>query len=92
MLAAKNNCDCAAPPEPLAGYGFRGAIAAISAERGTLHVVHGELPGLLFAGTHEFHAAPSDLAAAQLGRRIFGRIEQRGGQWWLFEVRVATEK
>ena len=92
LLTAKGNCDCAPTPEQLVGYSIRGAVAAISPDRGTLHVVHDELPGLLFAGTHEFHAAPPVLAAVQLGRRFFGRIEQRDGQWWLYDVRLAAGK
>lgn len=89
LLTAKGNCDCAPTPEQLVGYPIRGAVGAISPERGTIHVVHDELPGLLFAGTHEFHAAPSVLSAVKLGRRLFGRIEQRDGQWWLYDVRLA---
>ena len=89
LLIAKANCDCAAPPEQLVGHGFRGAVAALAPDRGTLHVVHDEIPGLLFAGTHEFHADAPTIASVQLGRRLFGRIEQRAGQWWLFDVRLA---
>jgi len=89
LLMAKATCDCAAPPEELVGHGFRGAVAALAPDRGTLHVVHDEIPGLLFAGTHEFHADAATLTAVQLGRRLFGRIEQRAGQWWLFDVRLA---
>lgn len=92
LLTAKGNCDCAPTPEQLVGYSIRGAVAAVTTPRGTLHIVHDELPGLLFAGTHEFHAEPSVLAAVQLGRRIFGRIEQREGRWWLFDVRLAATK
>ncbi|MCX6953450.1 MAG: sialidase family protein [Verrucomicrobia bacterium] len=92
LLTAKGNCDCAPTPDQLVGYPIRGAVAALATDRGTLHIVHEELPGLLFAGTHEFHAAPSVLAAVQLGRRVFGRIEQRNGQWWLFDVRLAAGK
>jgi hypothetical protein len=91
LLAAKANCDCALSPEQLIGFAIRGAVAALSPDRGTLHVVHDELPGLLFAGTHEFHAEPAVLSAVKLGRRFFGRIEQREGQWWLFDVRLAGQ-
>ena len=90
LLTAKGNCDCAPTPDQLVGYAIRGAAAALSPERGTLHLVHDELPGLLFAGTHEFHADAATLAAVTLGRRLFGRIEQRDGQWWLYDVRLAV--
>jgi hypothetical protein len=90
LLTAKGNCDCAPTPDQLVGYPIRGAAAALSPERGTLHLVHDELPGLLFAGTHEFHADAATLAAVTLGRRLFGRIEQRDGQWWLYDVRLAV--
>ena len=90
LLTAKGNCDCAPTPEQLMGYSIRGAATGISAERGTIHVLHDELPGLLFAGTHEFHAAPATLATVKLGRRLFGRIERRQNQWWLYDVRLAA--
>ncbi len=73
-----------------AGFPKDFAATGISAERGTIHVLHDELPGLLFAGTHEFHAAPATLATVKLGRRLFGRIERRQNQWWLYDVRLAA--
>jgi hypothetical protein len=91
LLTVKGGCDCAPTPEQLVGYAIRGAVAGISAERKTAVVVHEELPGLFFAGSHEFRVDPAVLPALQLGRRLYGRIEQREGVWWLFDVRVAGE-
>jgi hypothetical protein len=89
LLTAKGSCDCAPTPEQLVGYSIRGAIAGISTERKAVVVMHEELPGLFFAGSHEFRVDPAVIPALQLGRRFFGRIEQRDGQWWMFDVRIA---
>jgi hypothetical protein len=96
LLAATKDCDCAPTPEQLAGFPMRGAIAATAAERGALRVEHEEIPGLFAAGAHEFRAAPDVITSLAAGRQILGRIEQRDGAWWIFDVRLlalpATEK
>ena len=75
---------------PQTGFPMRGAIAAIATERGALRVTHGEIPGVLAAGAHEFRAAPGVLAAVAPGRQFFGRIERRDGAWWVFDVRLVV--
>ena len=44
-------------------------------------------PGIFSAGTHEFHVASPLLQTAETGREFLGRIEERDGAWWLFDLR-----
>jgi Copper binding periplasmic protein CusF len=81
------HCDDDASNE-LHGVAFKGRIVAVQAEQGVVLVASHEIPGALPAGTHEFKAAPEALAAVQPGHDILGRIEQRNGEWWLFDVRL----
>lgn len=89
LLAAANaDCHCAPTPEQLLGYPIRGAITAIDVANAQLTAKHSELPGLMASGAHVFRVAPQLLQAVQPGREFLGRIEQRAGVWWLFDVRL----
>ncbi len=88
LAAANSDCHCAPTPEQLLGYPIRGAITALDATRGEVTAKHAELPGLLPSGSHVFQVAPALLSAVQPGREFLGRIEQRSGAWWLFDVRL----
>jgi hypothetical protein len=84
-----NNCHCDDDAaEEQHGFAFKGHIVAVQADQGVVLVASHEIPGALPAGTREFKAAPQALAAVQPGREILARIEQRNGEWWLFDVRV----
>jgi hypothetical protein len=88
LAAANSDCHCAPTPEQLLGYPIRGAITAVDATRGEITAKHAELPGLLPSGFQVFQVAPALLSAVQPGREFLGRIEQRAGAWWLFDVRL----
>jgi hypothetical protein len=84
-----NDCHCDdAAADELHGFAFMGRIVAVQADQGVVLIAFHEIPGALPAGTREFKAAPQALAAVQPGRDILGRIEQRNGEWWLFDVRL----
>jgi hypothetical protein len=86
---AVNDCHCDDDTaNELHGFAFKGRIVAVQAEQGVVLVTFHEIPGALPAGTREFKAAPEALAAVQPGRDILARIEQRNGEWWLFDVRL----
>lgn len=87
--AAFKDCHCDDnPPEKLHGFAFKGRVVAVLIEQGTLRLAFGEIPGALPAGTREFKATPEVLTAVQPGREILARIEQRNGEWWVFNVRL----
>ncbi len=88
LAAANSDCHCAPTPEQLLGYPIRGAITAVDAANGQLTAKHSELPGLMASGAHVFRVSPQLLQAIQPGREFLGRIEQRAGTWWLFDVRL----
>ncbi len=81
------HCDDDAA-EKLHGFAFKGRILAVLAEQSELRVSFDEIPGAMPAGTHEFKTDPEVIAAVQPGRDILARIEQRNGEWWLFDVRL----
>ena len=70
------------------GFTMRGTIVTLASDLGILRVQHPEIPGVLAAGTHDFRVAPEVLAAVVTGRQFLGRIEQRDGAWWVFDVRL----
>jgi hypothetical protein len=89
LIEIEQNCDCASSPEQFRGYPLRGVVAELQLAAATVRINHFEVPGVLAAGTREFRVEPAKVpAAAQPGREFFGRIEQREGAWWLFDLRL----
>lgn len=87
--AKTDDCHCDdKSPEKLRGFAFKGRVVAVLAGHGAVRVAYDEIPGALPAGTHDFKAEPAVLAAIGPGREILARIEQRNGEWWLFDVRL----
>jgi hypothetical protein len=91
LLEAEKSCDCAPTAEQLQGFPIRGTVAQGVGAAGELRVQHFEVPGIFVAGTRTFKTTPEVIAAVQPGRQFFGRIEQRDGTWWLFDVRLLAE-
>ncbi len=85
--ASDCHCDDDAANE-LHGFAFKGRIVAVQAGQGVVLIAFHDIPGALPAGTREFKAAPAALATVQPGHDILARIEQRNGEWWLFDVRL----
>jgi len=88
LLAAEKNCDCVPTPEQLRGFSIRGVITGEDSRNATLQVRHFEVPGVLNEGTREFRVAPALLGSISPGRQFLGRVERRGPEWWLFDVRL----
>lgn len=93
LLEAEKNCDCAPSAEELRGYSFRGTIVEVqsapaSGEWRTVRVAHGGVPGIFEEGTRVFVVTPELAAQLPGGRSFLGRIERRGGDWRLFDVRL----
>ena len=86
---ASKDCHCDdSPPEKLHGFACKGRIVAVLVGQGTLRIAFEEIAGALPAGTREVKATPEVLTAVQPGREILARIEQRNGEWWVFDVRL----
>ncbi len=88
LAAADSSCDCAPHGEELVGYAMRGHITAMPPGRGTLRVSYTAVPGIMRAGEKEFKAAANVLATVKPDSEILARIEQRNGEWWIFDVRT----
>jgi hypothetical protein len=88
LLEAEKSCDCAATAEQLKGFPIRGALLAAQPVTETLRVRHYEVPGIFSEGAREFKVAADVMARApEVGQPFLGRVERRGEQWWLFDVR-----
>lgn len=88
LLESEKSCDCAPTAEQLQGFSIRGTVEALDAAAGTARIRHFEVPGIFDAGTRELRAAPALVENhAAVGRQFLGKIEQRAGAWWLFDVR-----
>ncbi|MFT3784242.1 MAG: hypothetical protein QM790_19720 [Nibricoccus sp.] len=86
--ARRNTCaTCPDPDETARGYAIRGTIVSVSREGGTLAVRHSEIADILPAGTTRFKADAIVVNNAEPAQEFFGRIEKRGNEWWLFDLR-----
>jgi hypothetical protein len=89
LLEAEKNCDCSPTVEQLQGFFIRGSVLATQPAEGTVRVRHFDVPGIFPEGERDFKAHPESLAKAGTpGRQFLGRIEERAGTWWLFDVRL----
>lgn len=80
-------CD-RCPPAEERGSSVHGYIQQIDTQNPLVQMKYDLVPGLIPAGTRQFHVAPEERAAMKPGAEVFGRIEQRDDGWWLFGVRV----
>jgi hypothetical protein len=92
LMDMDSDCACSAGKEIVAGYGVKGRVLAVDAEGRRLQVQHGPIPGLMRAGELAVRVAPKVAVAVQPGRGFLARLEKRGGEWWIFDVRLLGEK
>jgi hypothetical protein len=88
LMEMDNDCACSAGKEIAVGYGVKGFILAVDVEGHRLRVQHGPIPGLMRGGELAVRVAPAVAAAVQPGRGFLARLEKRGGEWWIFDVRL----
>jgi hypothetical protein len=86
--AAADPCNCPTGDEAARGYALKGRIVSIVAAHNALVVQHDEIDGVLPAAATEFRTDLPTLKLVTTGNEIFGRIERRGDDWWLFAVRL----
>ncbi len=70
------------------GYPVKGIVTAADATAGTITVKHEEIPGIMRAMTMVFKVEPAALAQLGAGQSLLGRIEKRGRDWWLFNLKL----
>ncbi len=70
------------------GYPVRGRILGVDPERQQVLVKHREIPGVMRAMTMVFNVDPAVFPALKRDQELLGRIEKRGKEWWLFNIRL----
>ena len=50
-----------------------------------------EIPGVMRATTLKLQVEPELHPKLPIGQKLLGRIEQRGRDWWLFNVKLLGE-
>ncbi len=89
FLIQERNCDCAPAPEELRGFPIRAEVTAADPATNRVTLLHGEVPGVLDAGSDIFAVAPLDLAQLHTGGTLLGRIERvDGGGWRIFALHL----
>jgi len=73
------------------GYAVKGRITAVQTEEEIVMLEHAGLPGVMRATTLPCRVDPDLLAGLTAGTRVLGRIERRGRDWWLFNVKLLGE-
>ena len=70
------------------GYPIKGRVTQVLPAQNLVLVQHEEIPGVRRAMTMGFKVDPQLLPQLTAGRELLGRIERRGRDWWLFQVRL----
>jgi Cu/Ag efflux protein CusF len=70
------------------GYPIRGRILGVDPERHQVLVKHREIPGVMRAMTMAFNVDPAVLPKLKRDQDLLGRIEKRGKEWWLFNIKL----
>ncbi len=69
------------------GYPIKGRITEVLPD-GRVNVKFGEIPGVMHAATLTVTLEADLQAKLPAGQELLGRIEQRGRDWWLFNVKL----
>jgi hypothetical protein len=88
LAVQDNTCACDSHITLVRGFALSGTVVARDQAAGTVTVAHGEIPGVMQAMTMPFKAAPDVWQTLAPGRQFLGRMEEREGTWWLFDVRL----
>ncbi len=70
------------------GYPVKGRILGTDTERNQVLLKHDAIPGVMRAMTMPFNVDPKIVPGLKRDQVILGRIEKRGKEWWLFNIRI----
>jgi len=70
------------------GYAMKGVISQVQAGRELIWVRIEEIPGVMRATSLGCRAEPALFEQLTPGQPVLGRIEKRGRDWWLFNVKL----
>lgn len=70
------------------GYAVKGRITAVQSEQEIVMLEHPGIPGVMRATALPCRVDPALLTSLSAGTDVLGRIERRGREWWLFNVKL----
>lgn len=70
------------------GYPVKGRVLGTDPERNQVLLKHDAIPGVMRAMTMPFNVDPKIVPGLKRDQVILGRIEKRGKEWWLFNIRI----
>lgn len=70
------------------GYAMKGVVAQTQSGRELIRVQFEEIPGVMRATTLACRTEPALFEQLSPGQPLLGRIEKRGRDWWLFNVKL----
>ena len=73
------------------GYAMKGVVSQVQAGRELIWVRIEEIPGVMRATSLGCRAEPALFEQLSPGQPVLGRIEKRGRDWWLFNVKLLGE-
>jgi hypothetical protein len=73
------------------GYAMKGVVTLVQPSREMIWVKIEEIPGVMRATSIACRAEPALFEQLAPGQPVLGRIEKRGRDWWLFNVKLLGE-
>ncbi|HRI83520.1 MAG TPA: hypothetical protein PLF88_13835, partial [Opitutaceae bacterium] len=73
------------------GYAMKGVVSQVQPSRKLIWVRIEEIPGVMRATSLACRAEPALFEQLQPDQPVLGRIEKRGRDWWLFNVKLLGE-
>ncbi len=70
------------------GYAMKGVVSQVQTGRQLIWVRIEEIPGVMRANSLACRAEPALFEQLTPGQQVLGRIEKRGRDWWLFNVKL----
>jgi hypothetical protein len=89
LAASDQECNCSLASLP--GFGIKGSILSLDMEKSRLRISHGPVPGILKAGELEVQTDAAAMGSVREGRQFIGRIERRGNEWHLMDLRIFAQ-
>ena len=87
----RNPCSVCPPAEP-SGYPVHGYILHVDRKQNLVVLKHDMTNDRLPASGTSFHVVEEELTSMASGGELYGKIEKRGSEWWLYDVRLVLRR
>ncbi len=88
LAAADQGCGCTPTLAEQSGVTIRARIISVSADKKTVRLRHGAVPGLFAAGERDYSAGPGVPADVRSGFEVLAHLDEKDGVWSLLDYRV----